>query len=100
MNENESPYAILKVFPVLNDYLEVAERLRGGRWRRDELLRLFVVVVPRLVHLGARLRLNATDAHGIVGSFEAAGIDSLLKYSRVQVDFATKRSSGQKWIFH
>ena len=57
------------------DYLEVAERLGGRRRRRDKLLRLFVVVVPRLVHLGACLRLNATDAHGIVGSLKAAATD-------------------------
>lgn len=59
-------------------HLEVAERLSGGRGRADELLRLLVVVVPSLVHLGARLRLHAVDAHRIFRSLEAAEMGAFL----------------------
>ena len=68
------------------DDLEVAECL-GGRGRRaDELLGLFVVVVPGLVHLGARLRLHAVHAHGVVGRLEAAV--KLIHYLVAKLDFA------------
>ena len=77
---------------LLSTDLEVAECLGGRRGRAGELLGLLVIVVPRLVHLGARLRLHAGDAHGVVRRLEAAAANERMARRRKK---AVKKSHSQ-----